>query len=738
MKFKFLSVIPNITFLDFEFSKIYHPRVDLVCCTTYRFRDGKEEILDWWLRGDDFSQSDLAAYLNDGPKGEVIFGYAAVAEGRSFQSLGLDPVKFPWIDGFFEYRQLTNHNDLLLYGSQLVNGVVRNTIKPPPKWERTEEDSQGSFKPTHSLAEATYKLTGKIRDTEHKDKMRDLIISDPDKFTEEERTAIMAYCREDVVFLPQMFEKMIEEYSNLGFPFTRELVSEMLLRGKYAALTAKMESLGYPINLEKTRNFSSAVGPILDECQREINSLFPEIKPFRYNRAERKFSWDQKATKNWLKENADIRRWMKTDGLKKAKKAAVKDKQDEVLQKEGRKKITTAERQEAESTVDSTDYLSLSGDAWQQQFDFKHDYPKDNFGAQMVRYLKLKQNLNGFTPNKNGSFWDAVGPDGRVRPYFNPFGSLTGRSQPGSRSFLFLKPAWMRALCEPQPGKAICGVDYGSEEYLISALVSEDDEMFEAYDGGDVYLAFAIASGMAPKGATKHTHKKERQLAKAAVLGMSYLMTSIGLAVKLSADTGRPVSEDEAQELIDSFYEVYYDLGKWQQQIQKQYASENYLTLPCGWMLLGDNDNFRSVVNFSIQGLGGSIMRKAVEFCDEVGLNVIITLHDALYIEYDIGDEGAVDKLMDCMRRAFVHYFPDYQKSKAEKIKMDPFCWSPNYPAPEVFFDPETKKKEKKFHTITTPAGLKVDVSDIYVDERAEAEYEQFSKYFTDMEENAL
>ncbi len=435
-----------------------------------------------------------------------------------------------------------------------------------------------------------------------------------------------------------------------------------------------------------------------------------------------------------MKDNADVERWMKTDGYKKAKKDAIKKAADE-LAKYTKRKLTASEKEAAIHAIDPAGYLSLSLEAWQKQFDFKHDYPKDNFGAQMVRYLKLKQNLNGFVPNARGSFWDAVGTDTRVRYYQNSFGSLSSRSQPGSRSFLFLKPAWMRALCVPPPGKAIGSIDYGSEEYLISALIAEDLEMVAAYEGSDVYLAFAIASGMAPANATKESHKAVRQLAKAAVLGMSYLMTSIGLSAKLTADTKRFVSEDEAQELIDAFYEVYSDLKKWQDQIQKQYARDKNLKLPCGWYLWGDNDNFRSVVNFNIQGLGASIMRKAVEFADEAGLKVIVTLHDALYIEYDKDDYGAMDTLRDCMKRAFVFYFDD--KENAAKIKMDPFCWSPEYPAPTFEIGKDGKKK-KVFSTITTPGGQEIDVSDVYVDERSEAEYDQFCKYFEDREENLL
>ena len=674
-----------IIYIDFEFTDINSEFVRLVCCSMW---DG-EKVVEFWLLNDPKAQAELAAYLTNLKDKVYFWAYAAVAEGRSFLSLNLDPIDFQWVDGFFEYRCLTNNNDNLLYGKQLVNGKIKTTRKPPPKWERTEEDVASAFRPTHSLAEATYRLTGVERDTEHKDKMRDIIIRGDNKEILANKKDITEYCTEDVIHLPLLFAKMQEEYYRLGIEIDKELEDEMLLRGLYAALTAKMESWGYPIDVEKTKNFTAAVSPILEECQREINSLFPHIKPFRWNRATRKFSWDQKATKVWLGDNVDTDMWMRTDG----------------------------------------EDLSLSLDAWQRVFDFKHDYPKDNFGAQMVRYLKLKQHISGFIPGNKGSFWDAVGPDGRVRCYTNPFGAQSSRSQQSSRSFLFLKTAWMRALALPAKGKAIAGIDYGSEEFLISAILAKmmvaikeiSTAQIDAYESGDVYLAFGKAAGLIPPHGTKQSHKYERDLCKATVLGLSYLMSKFGLAAKLSADTGQEVTTDEAQEYINTFYEVFWELKEYQTGLQEQYEDERFIKLPCGWYMWGDNDNFRSIANVPVQGFGASILRKAVELCVRAGLKPIITLHDALYIEYDSDDYAALDTFHECMRAAFIFYFED--KRSAGLIKMDPFAWSPDY---------------EKDSEIVTPAGRKIPVSNLYIDERAESEYNQFSKYFENREENSL
>ena len=57
----------------------------------------------------------------------------------------------------------------------------------------------------------------------------------------------------------------------------------------------------------------------------------------------------------------------------------------------------------------------------------------------------------------------------------------------------------MRSLCRPPKGKIIVGIDYKSEEFLISGLLANDKNMLDAYESGDVYLYFAKLAGAVPK-----------------------------------------------------------------------------------------------------------------------------------------------------------------------------------------------------------------------------------------------
>lgn len=674
---------PRMLYLDFEFARAMSEDVNLVSCVTHDVVSKRTR--KFWLHNKAQAKQDLINHLKDY---ETICGYACVAEARSFHSLGLNPLAWQWIDLFLEFRLLTNHNDRLNWGKQLVNGKVKFVRKPPPKWQRTDEDDATGFRHTHSLAEATYKLTGQIRDTEEKDKCRELIISDPKSFTTQERERILAYNALDVEFLPVIFAAIKKEYQHLAAEGVdwEEYYEEAYIRGKYSAHTALMESMGYPINYDATLNFSRQIPFILAECQRDINSQFPKLMPFKWHPKKAVYSWNQNATRKWLEHKGYAPHWRRTD----------------------------------------TGALSLSLEAFEQKFIYRHDYPRGIFGAQMVRYLKLKQSLYGFSTkgDKKKTFWDNVGPDKRVRPYMNIYGAQSGRSQPAATGFMFLKPAWMRALVQPKEGYFLAGIDYGQQEFFIAALLSEDEDMIRAYLSGDPYLYMAKEAGTVPKDGTKHTHARERDLMKSTTLGILFNMTKYGLSSKLTADSGELYTEDDAQALITTFEELFPRFTAWRREVFTDYQNGEAINLLDGWKMWCDNDNPRSVTNVPVQGGGSAIMRRAVDLAVEAGCRVIFTLHDAIYIEAKTGQEDHIYRLHKAMLDGFAHFWEGTKhEAAARKIKLDPKAWGPQFP----------EKGE-----ITVGNGLKVPVSTLHIDGRAIADYERFSKYFDTPEVDLL
>ena len=132
------------------------------------------------------------------------------------------------------------------------------------------------------------------------------------------------------------------------------------------------------------------------------------------------------------------------------------------------------------------------------------------FGTDYREYKKLKQSLNGFsTDSTKSTIFDSMGSDSRVRYYANIYGSATGRSQPSSTSFIFLKSKWLRSMIQAPKGYAIIACDYVSEEFLIGAILSGDRIMTEAYKEGDPYLYLGKAAGhIPPEGTKKNTPER--------------------------------------------------------------------------------------------------------------------------------------------------------------------------------------------------------------------------------------
>jgi DNA polymerase I-like protein with 3'-5' exonuclease and polymerase domains len=270
-------------------------------------------------------------------------------------------------------------------------------------------------------------------------------------------------------------------------------------------------------------------------------------------------------------------------------------------------------------------------------------------------------------------------------------------------------------MCQPPKGFAIGGIDYSSQEFLLSAVCSRDPKMIQAYKDGDVYLYYGKGIGLIPPEGTKQTHKAERDLCKSTVLGLSYLMTKVGLAKKLTADTGKIVTEDEAEKLVNSFDSLFSIFSSWRKSVIQNYEIAKYLRLPDGWHMFGDNPSHRSAANMPLQGAGACIMRLAVMLAQDAGLNIIFTLHDAIYLMCPINSmEESMDLLASCMKKAFVHYFHDDQKEAASIIRVDAKVWGPDLDEYEII----------------TKNGLKLDCSKIHIDERAEKEYDMFKKFF--------
>lgn len=624
----------KLLYLDFEFNGISEKNLNLVCVSATAIDEGIERYQrDYWLL--DYRErvraKNFFTLMKD--KGYIFVSYVVEAEQRSLMSLFEDsgynfynPSSLKWIDLYLEYRNLLNHNHKFQYGEQLIEGKVKKTKPPKPKWEQfygdgEEDESVSHHKPSYSLAAAVFKLLGSKVDTEEKTAVRDIIIRSDTKEIEENQYRIMKYCRSDIEYLRPMMNAFIKE--NLKICKPDEYKNAMLKRGEYAARSAMMISCGYPVNRGKIENFKKNIPEILASAQEACNEFIPA---FSKNKKTSAFKANENTIRTWVTEQKKPH-WRMTDKGK----------------------------------------VSISKDAFADWYDSE----SEGFAGAYCRYLKTKQSLNGFMPNSKKKFEDFVGSDNRVRPFMGIYGAQSSRSQPASAGFIPLKSHWMRNFIESPKGLAMVGIDYASQEFLLAAIISQDEGMMDAYESGDVYLAFAKAAGLAPKEATKESHKETRDKCKTLVLGISYDMGSKGLAARMGC------SESEAEGLIQLFYDTYEDYADWKKETLEEYREFNYLKLSDGWTIWGDNPNHRSVGNFPIQGAGAVVMREAVRLCQVFGIRVVYTLHDAVYAEIESKDLQKIQVMQRCMLDAFRNVMKPY--GRCPDIRLEGECWSQDF-----------------------------------------------------------
>ena len=281
----------------------------------------------------------------------------------------------------------------------------------------------------------------------------------------------------------------------------------------------------------------------------------------------------------------------------------------------------------------------------------------------------------------------AIGPDGRARVGkrdlafrrvgleaapedlrsvgWGAYRSKTGRNQPGSKEFLYLRASWWRQLVTPPPGRALIYADWKTQEIAVAAYRSNDPHMIADYKAADYYLSFAKEAGLVPETATKETHEDYRQkILKAVCLGTLYGMTEVGLAARINRSIA------EAAHLYQSHRSRYRVFWDWIGRTLEAVTLAGEIETPLGWKMavaderqsfwVGDTWETEGVSpttlqNWPIQATAGDILRVAAIAITRAGIRMCFPLHDAIMVECDVAEVEDVKEIVnDLMVRAAV------------------------------------------------------------------------------------
>ncbi len=221
-----------------------------------------------------------------------------------------------------------------------------------------------------------------------------------------------------------------------------------------------------------------------------------------------------------------------------------------------------------------------------------------------LRYSLSKLRLNDLS----------VGSDGRNRALLGPYGSKTGRNQPSNSRYVFGPAKWLRFLISPPPGRVLIHRDYSQQEPQIAAVLSGDEALLAACQGGDVYLGAAKQLGFAPEDATPETHRSVRTLFKTVVLGIQYGLGPRSLATR----TG--VSLFEASEILARLRARFGTFEAYAQSTIDHAGLHLEISTPFGWrMKCPSGINPRTVRNYPIQSSGAAILHVASMLAERRG-----------------------------------------------------------------------------------------------------------------------
>lgn len=575
---------PRLLHIDFEFNS-----GEVICGAAQETLGGQHVAAHRWdLRGG----RDLRRMLGVVHQPDtVLTTYSAEAEMTSLMRLGVDVGPLKVVDLFVETTMVTFSH---------------------PAYEAKGKDPK-----IPGLLEACRRFgVPVVTETDHKADMRDLILSRT-AWSDEEFTAIQAYCEEDTRPLPDLLRAIQKIHLTVGTGWRLAQAIERAEHVKACALL-KWRSMGFPVDTEWLDFAYSNRTEIADRLCAAANDHYGTTL-FRSKRGGGHSFYMQGFT--------DL---------------VVKIGLSEVW------KHTASGR-----TATDADYV-------EQMAELVPDLAVFRRAHQTHKAVAMKHD-----PRR-----DVV--NGSTHPWAFPYGSVTGRNQPRPNAgFLLLGSSpWLRAAIRPPPGFTIIERDWSKQEIAVAAQASGDQALRAAYASYDFYLTVARSLGLIPPGTeinaeNKRIYKEQRETAKTFALGVSYGMGISGVAGRLIAASRGALSEPQAVAQARTFFALHRQefegYWTWGDRTIADSKASGYLravdaSCDCddGWLrFVGQDARETALRNFRMQAGGSLMMRRATKLITTTGLDLMCSLHDSFFI---IAPEQEADEheqvLADCMQRA--------------------------------------------------------------------------------------
>lgn len=273
--------------------------------------------------------------------------------------------------------------------------------------------------------------------------------------------------------------------------------------------------------------------------------------------------------------------------------------------------------------------------------------------------------------NKALSFFDQwvewSDADHRLHPRFNPTGTVTGRRSCDKPNLMQVpRNKALRSCISAPPGWLFFEADYSAVEVRIAAWLAGEDVMLRLFADPrqDVYR---YTASVIYKVAESTITKAQRQKAKAVVLGFLYGMSARGFVIYAHDQFHVDVSEEEAVEFRNTFFQTYPQFLVWHDRQRKLALKNRQVVSPYGrvrhLMSILSNEGRtrakaeRQAINSSVQGTGGDFtLASMVTLQEEMASGeeclLVGDIHDALLFQVreDVWEKWA-QRILTVMER---------------------------------------------------------------------------------------
>ncbi len=254
---------------------------------------------------------------------------------------------------------------------------------------------------------------------------------------------------------------------------------------------------------------------------------------------------------------------------------------------------------------------------------------------------------------------------GRVHTNFNQSIATTGRlsaTDPNVQNIPIrteLGGQIRKAFIAP-PGKLLIGADYSQIELRVLAHISQDPGLINTFGKDeDVHSRTAATIFNLP---VDQVGSKERRIAKTINFGLSYGMTSFGLAQRVG------ISRSEADQFVKNYFANYPGVKAYMEHVLREAREKGFLETLFGRRryfvdLTGRAE--REAINFPIQGTAADLMKLAMLKMQDaiqsatIRARMLLQVHDELIFEADAQDaHGAAEHIKQLMESVYVLRVP--------------------------------------------------------------------------------